>query len=81
MIKKKCPTCGRDMHYGYGGWLCGICAYEAEDIGLCEDCKHWNRYGIDYSQGSCDNMVDVDGKGTDDDYGCTLWEATEESCD
>jgi len=27
-MAKKCPECGRDMHKAYGGWLCGVCAYE-----------------------------------------------------
>ena len=80
-MAKKCPKCGRDMHKAYGGWICGICAYEPEEHDrFCCDCKYWHRLGIDYSQGVCDNLVEVDGREPGDDFGCIMWEKKGEQC-
>ena len=86
-MNKKCPTCGRDMHKAYGGWVCGVCAYEPEDNligGVCLDCKHWEDAG---NYGVCDLFSeDITGQLCTDwgpimtkpNFGCVEWEAKEE---
>ena len=80
MTKKKCPTCGRDMHYGYGGWLCGFCAYEPEDKfigGTCEDCKYYSNGVLGAGNGNCSKGIDIRGNGTPSDFGCVMWKNRE----
>ena len=48
--------------------------------GTCEECKHWGGSLLAGNENCCEG-IDIRGNGTPKDFGCTLWEATEETCD
>jgi len=57
-------------------------AFQFRNVGgLCKDCKHYSSGVLLVDNGNCSNGIDIRGNGTPRDFGCTLWEATEESCD